>query len=189
MHLILLISQRPRQEEGRAMVAASGEQACYWQELWDLVISVASEDDILKKTLPHDWRRFWHIRHRPAAGVSVTCHGVTLHIGIGELQVVDVEKGLLVGSGHENHSLLFPPGSLFLFFFHSHERLIRTVISFVEVYVFPCWTTLIGCSLSRDFNFLASPCVQDTISRTQVEDSAEGAPWWLLLNQSHIMSL
>lgn len=120
--------------------------------------------------------------------VSVTCHGVTLHIGIGELQIVDVEKGLLVGSGHENHSLLSLPGSLFLFFFHTTEWLIRTVTSFVEVYVFPCWTSLIGCSISRDFNFLVSPSVQDTISRTQLEDSAEGAPWWLLLNQSHIMS-
>lgn len=67
----------------------------------------------------------------------MTCHGVTLHIGIGELQIVDVEKGLLVGSGHENHSLLSLPGSLFLFFFHSTEQIIRTVISFVEVHVLP----------------------------------------------------
>lgn len=105
----------------------------------------------LKKTLPHDWRRFSHIRHRPAASVSVTCHGVTLHIGIGELTDC--------GCGRRD-----------------------------------CWwvvgvihTCLIRFRIPREVCFLVSPSVQDNLSRTQVEDSAEGTPWWLLLNRFHIM--
>ena len=156
--------------------------------LWNLVISVPAEDAILKRSLPHNWSRLSHVRRSPAAGVSVTCHGVTLHIGTGDFRdygggrrdcwwVVGVR--ITVPCFHRDFcyfssSVLNDSFPLFHFFF-------------VKVFGFSCWTCFIGCSIPRKVYFLDSPCVQDTLSRTQVEDRAEGTPWWILLNLIHIM--
>jgi hypothetical protein len=184
MYLIFLISHRCRQEEGRTVVAANGEQARYWWQEWCLVISVAPEDAILKKSLPHDWR-FSYIRHRPETGVSVTCHGITLHTGIGAFTDCGcgrrdcwwvVGRKITVSYFHQDLCFYFSSTVL-------NDSFPLFHFLFVKAYVFACWTFLVGCRIPREVYFLVSPCVQDTLSRTQVEDSAEVTPWWLLLNR------
>ena len=170
-----------------------GSGGCQWRTgpllmvgvVWGLVISVPPEDAILKKTVPHDWR-FSHRRHRPAAGVPVACHGITLHIGIGEF----------THCGYDRRDCCWVGGVRFaVSCFHQDLYFSSTVLNdslfhflFVKVYgVFSCWICRIAGSIPREVYFLVLPCAQDTLIRTQLEESAEGSPWWLLLDQFHIM--